>query len=100
MSKMESSSDLQFRVVMTENGRLVVPVRLRKLLGIEGMRAELFFHVHGDEVMLTTKMQALRRAQARLAELAPPGTRPASEELIEEREMAARLESGDAQGRS
>ena len=84
---------------MTENGRLVVPVHLRKLLGIEGTRAELFFHVRGDEVKLTTKMQALRRAQARLAELASPGARLASEELIEEREMAARLESGDGQGR-
>ena len=60
---------------MTENGRLVVPVRLRRLLGIEGTRAELFFRVRGDEVKLTTKMQALRRAQARLAETAdvPPG---------------------------
>ena len=85
---------------MTENGRLVIPVHLRKLLGIEGTRAELFFHVHGDEVTLTTKMQALRRAQARLADLASPGTRFISEELIEDREVAARLESGDAQDRS
>ena len=85
---------------MTENGRLVIPVQLRKLLGIDGTQAELFFHVRGEEVTLTTKMQALRRAQARLAELAPPGSRLASEELIEDREAAARLESGDAKGRS
>ena len=26
---------------MTENGRVVVPARLRKLLGVEGTRAEL-----------------------------------------------------------
>ena len=85
---------------MTENGRLVIPVHLRKVLGIEGTRAELFFHVHGGEVTLTTKMQALRRAQARLAELASPDSRLVSEELIEDRELAARLESDDAQDRS
>ena len=85
---------------MTENGRLVIPVHLRKLLGVEGTRAELFFHVRGDEVTLTTKMQALRRAQARLAELVSPGSRLVSDELIDDREVAARLESGDAQVRT
>ena len=85
---------------MTENGRLVIPVHLRKLLGIDGTRAELFFHVQGDEVTLTTKMQALRRAQANIAELASAGTNLASEELIDDRAVAARLESGDAQVRS
>ena len=85
---------------MTENGRVVVPAHLRRLLGVEGTRAELFFHVEGDGVTLTTKMQALRRAQARLAGLAPAGTKLVSEELIEDRATAARLESGDAQDRS
>ena len=85
---------------MTENGRLVIPVHLRKLLGIDGTRAELFFHVQDDAVTLTTKMQALRRAQANIAELASTGTNPASEELIDDRAVAARLESGDAQVRS
>ena len=86
---------------MTENGRLVIPAHLRKLLGVEGTRAELFFHVQGDEVTLTTKMQALRRAQARLAGIAPPdGTKLVSEELLDDRAAAARLESSDAQNRS
>ena len=93
-------NNLHFRATMTENGRVVVPAHLRRLLGVEGMRAELFFHVEDDEVTLTTKMQALRRAQARLAGLAPAGTKLVSEELIEDRATAARLESGDAQDRS
>ena len=97
---MEQQHDRRFRAVMTENGRLVVPVHLRKLLGVEGTRAELFFHVQGDEVTLTTKMQALRRAQARLAGIAPAGTKLVSEELLEDRAAAARLESSDAQNRS
>ena len=97
---MEQQNNLQFKAVMTENGRLVVPAHLRRLLGVEGTRAELFFHVEGDKVTLTTKMQALRRAQARLAGLAPAGTKLVSEELIEDRAAAARLESSDAQDRS
>ena len=97
---MEQPHNLYFKATMTENGRVVVPAHLRRLLGVEGTRAELFFHVEGDEVTLTTKMQALRRAQARLARLAPTGTKLVSEELIEDRATAARLEFGDAQDRS
>ena len=97
---MEQLHDLRFRALMTENGRVVVPAHLRRLLGVEGTRAELFFRVQGGEVTLTTKMQALRRAQARLAGLAPAGAKLVSEELIEDRVAAARLESGDAQDRS
>ena len=97
---MEQLHDLQFRALITENGRVVVPAHLRRLLGVEGTRAEIFFRVQGDEVTLTTKMQALRRAQARLAGLAPAGAKLVSEELIEDRVVAARLESGDAQDRS
>ena len=85
---------------MMENGRVVVPARLRKLLGVEGTRAELFFHVQGDEVTPTTKMQALRQAQTRLAGMAPTGTKLVLEELIEDRAAAAHVESGDAQDRS
>ena len=97
---MEQQHNLHFRAIMTENGRVVVPAHLRRLLGVEGTRAELFFHVEGDEVTLTTKIQALRRAQARLAGLVPAGTKLVSEELIADRATAARLESGDAQDRS
>jgi len=97
---MDHQKNLHFKATMTENGRVVVPAHLRRLLGVEGTRAELFFHVEGDEVTLTTRMQALRRAQARLAGLAPAGTKLVSEELIEDRAAAARLESRDAQDRS
>ena len=97
---MEQPYNLHFTATMTENGRVVIPAHLRRLLGVEGMRADLFFHVEGEEVTLTTKMQALRRAQAQLVGLAPAGTKLVSEELIEDRAMAARLESGDAQDRS
>lgn len=74
---------------------MVVPARLRKLLGIEGKRAEILFHVQDREVTLTTKMQALRRAQERLAGTAPTGTKLVSEELLEDRLAEALRESDD-----
>ena len=97
---METAQVRRFTATMTENGRLVLPAHLRKLLDVEGKRAELFFHLQGDAVTLTTKMQVLRRAQARLAGMALAGTKLASEELIEDREAAARSELSDAQDRS
>lgn len=74
---------------MTENGRLVLPAHLRKLLGVVGQRAELFFDLRGDAITVSTKMRVVRRAQTRLAGVAPAGTQLASEELIEDREAEA-----------
>ena len=94
----EQSMEGRYSATMTENGRLVLPAHLRGLLGVDGQRAELFFRVQGDEITLTTKMQVLRRAQARLAEMGLAGKMFASEELIENRRTEARLESDDATG--
>ena len=96
---MEQQSNLHFKAIMTENGRVVIPAHLRKLLGVAGARTEIFFHVQDDNVTLTTKMQALRRAQARLGGPMPAGTKLVSEELIEDRAVAARLESSNEQDR-
>ena len=96
---MDQQLNPHFKATMTENGRVVVPAHLRKLLGVAGTRAEILFHVQNDKVTLTTKMQALRRAQVRLGGPLPAGTKMVSEELIEDRAVAARLESGDEPGR-
>lgn len=97
---MEHNQDGLYSATMTENGRVVVPARLRRVLGVDGKRVDVLFHVRGGEVTLTTKMQALRRAQARLGAMTPTGVRLASDELIEDREAAARLESSDARDRT
>ena len=96
---MENMQEHRFSATMTENGRLVLPAHLRRSLGVDGQRAEIFFRLQGDEVTLTTKMQLLRRAQARLAGMALGGTKLASEALIEDRRAEARLEPDDATGR-
>ena len=81
---------------MAGNGRVVIPAALRTVLGIAGQRADIFFEIRGEDVTLTTKMRELRRAQERLAEIAPAGSKLLSDELIEDRQAEARKESGDA----
>ena len=85
---------------MTENGRIVIPAALRKKLGLSGQRQDVFFEIRDSEVILTTKMRALRRAQERLAGIVPTGSKLMSEELIEDRRAEARRESEDAEDRS
>ena len=52
-----------------------------------------------DKVALTNKMQALRRAQARLAGMALVETKLVSDELIEDRRAEARSAAGGAKDR-
>ena len=85
---------------MTENGRIVIPAELRKKLGVSGQRQDIFFEIRGSEVILTTKMRALRRAQERLVGIVPAGSKLISEELIEDRRAEARRESEYGQDRS
>ena len=89
-----------FKATMTENGRIVIPAALRKQLGVSGQRQDIFFEIRGSQVILTTKMQALRRAQERLVGIVPTGSKLMSEELIQDRRAEARRESEDAQDRS
>ena len=97
---MPLKSRQRFKATMTENGRMVIPAALRKQLGVSGKRHDIFFEVRGSEVILTTKMRALRRAQERLVGIVPSGSRLISEELIEDRRAEARRESENAQDRS
>ena len=76
---------------------MVIPAALRKQLGVSGQRQDIFFEIRGSDVILTTKIQALRRAQERLAGIVPTGSKLISEELIEDRRAEARRESQDVQ---
>ena len=86
----------QFRAMMAENGRVVIPSPLRARLGVADQRAHIFFLVRGEEITLTTKLRELRRAQDRLAKFAREGSKRLSDELIEDRRAEDRSESGDA----
>lgn len=86
----------RFSAIVAENGRVVIPAALRAALGIAGQRADIFFELRGDDVILTTRMRELRRAQDRLARIAQTGRELVSDELTEDRRAEARKESGEA----
>ena len=61
------------------------------------LRHDILFENRSREVILTTKMRALRRAQERLAGIVQTGSKLISEELIEDRRAEARRESEAAE---
>ncbi|MDE0100745.1 MAG: hypothetical protein OXN89_00045 [Bryobacterales bacterium] len=84
---------MHFDVAVSESGRLVIPVALRRRLGIDGRPARVLFRAGQGEVTVTTRARQLRRAQQVLAQLATKSDVRASDELIRERRAEARRES-------
>jgi AbrB family looped-hinge helix DNA binding protein len=71
-------------------GRIVIPARLRRELGLgEGTR--LAVRVEGGRLILEPREEVLRRARGRYMRVA--GKRRLSDELIRERRSEARRES-------
>ena len=92
---MSAQAQQRFTATVTDNGRVVIPATLRRALGIAGQRADIVFELRGDHVTLTTRIQALKRVQDRVAGMALKGRKLASDELIEDRRAEARSESGN-----
>lgn len=75
------------RVRVSHNGRLVIPVSIRKELGIRA-GDEVLLHLHGDELRITTQQRRIERAQRRARHYLKPGASLAQELLAERREAA------------
>jgi AbrB family looped-hinge helix DNA binding protein len=73
-------------------GRLVVPVELRRELGLEE-GAELAIRSDGRRLILEPRTEVLRRLRRRFAQL-PDGVSLA-DELVAERRVEAHRESGE-----
>ena len=72
---------------VTSGGRVVIPVELRRALGVrEG--DELLMRLEGQELRLFTHAEAIRQVQERLRRHSPTG-RSLSDELIRERRAEA-----------
>lgn len=84
---------IQLDVAVSESGRLVIPVALRRRLGIDGRSARVLLRAGQDEVTLTTKARQLRRAQQVVAQLASNSDVHVSDELIRERRAEVRRKS-------
>ena len=75
------------RVTIDEAGRLVVPARFRKALGIRG-RQQLVVGLEGDTIRLRTPSAALARLQA-IARQKRRGSESVVDEFILERRTEA-----------
>ena len=73
---------------MGEGGRLVIPARYRKALGLEP-GDEVVLALEDGEVRLMTPRRMVQRAQALVRRYVPKGRRLSEELLRERREEAA-----------
>ena len=80
----------RFTVAVDGSGRILLPSKLRKQLKLK-KGTELIARVNEDQLVLQTRLQALRDAQAYFSKFRPAGTLW-SEELVKERRREARRE--------
>lgn len=78
------------RLVVNENGRVVIPVQFRKALGISA-GDEIVLRLEENELRITTQKRRLERARRLVRKYVNPG-RSLADELIQERREAARKE--------
>jgi len=80
------------QVKMSEGGRAVIPVQIRRSLGLQEGDTVLF-ELRDGEAILTTRKARLARAQALFRQYVPEGSPSLADELIAERRAEAALES-------
>jgi len=79
--------ELQARTRMSEKGRVVIPVEMRKALGMD-VGGVLVLRVEDGELRISTMRSRLRRAQEWVRQFVPPGVSLADELSAERREAA------------
>ena len=82
--------NVETRMRVNENGRVVIPASYRKALGIKA-GDEVILRMEDDELRITTMKRRLERARRRIRQYVKPGVSLA-DELIAERRAAAKRE--------
>jgi len=82
--------NVEARLRVNENGRVVIPASFRKALGIS-VGDEVLLRIEDDELRITTLKRSLERAQRLVRQHIKPGA-SLVDELIAERREAARNE--------
>ena len=79
---------------MDGSGRILLPAKVRKQLKLE-KGAVVIGRLEKEQLILWTRAQALRKAQAYFSQFRPKGGKLLSQELIEDRREEARRELED-----
>jgi AbrB family looped-hinge helix DNA binding protein len=80
----------RFSAVVEKSGRILIPVAVRRKLGIQEGQSELIVRVDDEGISVTTRQQTLRRVRARLREYIPEGSDVAGELMADRRREADR----------
>ena len=80
----------EIRLRLSENGRVVIPIQVRKELGVEA-GGEILLERQKNGYRLTTRRQRIREAQEAMRRYIKPGV-SLVDELIAERREAAKHE--------
>ncbi len=78
-------------VRLEKSGRVLIPVAIRRQLGLKEGESDLLLHFDEQPVRITTRAQAVARIQAAAAKYAKPGE-SWSEELIADRRREVEAE--------
>jgi AbrB family looped-hinge helix DNA binding protein len=84
----------RFTVAVDGSGRILLPAKIRKQLKLR-QGSELIARVSEKELVLQTRLQALREVQEFFSRFRPKGGKLLSDELIEDRRREARRELED-----
>jgi DNA-binding transcriptional regulator/RsmH inhibitor MraZ len=84
----------QFTVKLDGSGRILLPAKVRKQLKLE-KGAVVIGRLEKEQLILWTRAEALRKAQAYFSQFRKKGDKLWSDELIEERREEARRELED-----
>jgi DNA-binding transcriptional regulator/RsmH inhibitor MraZ len=84
----------QFAVKLDGSGRILLPAKVRKQLKLE-KGAVVIGRLDKEQLILWTRAQALRKAQAYFSQFRPKDGKLLSDELIEDRRKEARRELED-----
>jgi AbrB family looped-hinge helix DNA binding protein len=81
-----------FEMKISEGGRVVIPVAIRRSLGVADGDI-VIWEVHDNEVRLSTRKRKLEQARAWVQKYIPPGSAPdLVDELIQDRRNEALTE--------
>lgn len=83
------TEQLETKMRVNENGRLVIPASFRKILGIRA-GDEVILRIQDNQLLITTMKRRLQRAQAIVRKHVKPGVSLVDELIAERREAAKR----------
>jgi AbrB family looped-hinge helix DNA binding protein len=81
--------NIEARLRINENGRVVIPASFRKALGINP-GDEVILSLEEDELRITTMKRRIERAQRHVRKYVKPGVSLVDELIAERREAAKR----------